>query len=38
MTISLMIPWATLDMAHEAAGFKVKLTGMVSRGQKFDVE
>jgi hypothetical protein len=38
LTISLTIPWAALDMAHEAAGFKAKLSGMVSRGQKFNVD
>jgi hypothetical protein len=38
LTISLTIPWAELDMAHEAAGFKAKLSGMVSRGQKFNVD
>jgi hypothetical protein len=33
--MSLMIPWAALDMAHEAGSFKVNRARMVSRRQKF---
>jgi hypothetical protein len=36
--ISLMIPWAALDMAHEADRFKANRSRMVSGREKFGVE